>query len=292
MSKRVLTIIVSYNFMPWIEKCLGSVAASSVPTDVLVVDNASTDETVDCLRERYPEVKLIANNSNLGFGAANNIGLQRAVDDGYDFALLLNQDAWIDSDMLERLIAAYEREPGRWGILSPVQLTAGRDAIEKGFATYLDGMTLESLRETSAPLSRPFLNAAIWLLPVSTIKTVGMFSPLFYHYGEDKDYCNRVSYAGYEIGCVTDAFGVHDRADRKPTAAHAIRSEKVYALSEYANVNYSWTTAFARSVLAQLKKAVATPVVGRWKHLSIAAGLIGLTGRVLKQRKENKKRKK
>ena len=292
MSKRVLAVIVSYNFTPWMEKCLGSVRASTVKTDVLVIDNASADETVERLRELFPEVAVVANDANLGFGAANNIGLCRAVDDGYDHVLLLNQDAWIDNDMLERLIDACEREPERWGVLSPVQLTASHDALEKGFAAYLDGATFESLQAEGEPLSRPFINAAIWLLPVSTVKTVGLFSPLFHHYGEDKDYCNRMLYAGYEVGCVPGAFAVHDRTDRKPTAEQTERLERVYALSEYANVNYSWPRAFALSVLAQLKKAVVRPVIGRRKHLSIAFEMMGLTGRVMKQRKEHKLRKK
>ena len=292
MSKRMLTIIVSYNFTPWMEKCLGSVLSSTVPTDVLVVDNASADETVARLRGQFPEVTLVANDENLGFGAANNIGLRKAIEDGYDYALLLNQDAWIDRDTLEKLISVAESEPGRWGVLSPVHLTADRDEVERGFAAYLDGMSLDTLRTLAEPLSRRFLNAAIWLLPVTTIRTVGEFSPLFHHYGEDKDYCNRVLYAGYDIGCVPWAFGVHDRADRKPTVEQSERLERVYALSEYANVNYSFPMAFARSVLAQLKKATLKPSVGRGKHLSIAAGLLGATGRVLKQRKKFKKRKK
>ena len=72
---KILTIIVSYNFMPWIDKCLGSMIQSGYPTDILVLDNDSKDETVKTIRERYPQVRLIENHANLGFGKANNIGI-------------------------------------------------------------------------------------------------------------------------------------------------------------------------------------------------------------------------
>ena len=83
---KILTIIVSYNFERWMKPCLESLTRSVHPTDVLVIDNGSTDRTVSLLRESYPWVRLIANGENLGFGRANNIGLRLALDEGYDAA--------------------------------------------------------------------------------------------------------------------------------------------------------------------------------------------------------------
>ncbi|MBR3716713.1 MAG: glycosyltransferase, partial [Bacteroidaceae bacterium] len=81
---KTLSIVISYNFMRWIDQCIPSLLQSEAPTDILVIDNASTDETVTALQERYPQVRLIANGTNLGFGRANNIGMQLALDEGYD----------------------------------------------------------------------------------------------------------------------------------------------------------------------------------------------------------------
>ena len=63
---KVLVIIVSYNFEPWIDRCLGSLRRSAHPADVMVIDNASTDETVRRIKAGYPEVRLVESPTNLG----------------------------------------------------------------------------------------------------------------------------------------------------------------------------------------------------------------------------------
>ena len=71
---KVLTIIVTYNGMKWLDRCLGSLRTSSVPSDVLVVDNGSTDGSPAYIQENFPEVMLHCTGENLGFGKANKIG--------------------------------------------------------------------------------------------------------------------------------------------------------------------------------------------------------------------------
>ena len=82
---KVLVIIISYNFEPWISRCLGSLAQSDYPVDTIVIDNGSKDNTVQHIRTHYPDIRLIENQANLGFGRANNIGMQIAMTEGYDF---------------------------------------------------------------------------------------------------------------------------------------------------------------------------------------------------------------
>lgn len=127
---KVLTIIVSYNFEPWIDRCLGSLKASTLPTDVIVIDNGSSDRTVDIIRNSYPGIRLITNHANLGFGKANNIGMQIALKEGYDAVFLLNQDAWIGQDTLEALARQSQLHP-EFGILSPVHLNGSGKELEK-----------------------------------------------------------------------------------------------------------------------------------------------------------------
>ncbi len=80
---KILTIIVSYNFEPWIHKCLPSLLDSSYPTDILVVDNNSGDNTTQIIKETYPTIRLIESSENLGFGKANNIGLDIVLKEEY-----------------------------------------------------------------------------------------------------------------------------------------------------------------------------------------------------------------
>ncbi len=170
---KVLTIIVSYNFMPWIDHCLGSLKNSAYPTDVIVIDNASSDATVTTLGQRYPWVKLVANDSNLGFGRANNIGIQYAIKHQYDAVLLLNQDAWIEPDTLDKLVNAAQRHPD-YGIVSPLHLTGQGDGLDKGFAHYTGIKDLHLLPGDEI-VQVPFINAAIWFISLEVLKRVGLF---------------------------------------------------------------------------------------------------------------------
>lgn len=261
---KILTIIVSYNFMPWIDKCLGSMLQSEYPTDILVLDNGSQDETVKTIRERYPQVTLIENHANLGFGKANNIGIIYAIEKGYDAVLLLNEDAWLDPNAVEHLVRASEKFPD-YGIISPIHLTGKGDNIEKGFATYT-GLADLSNRPDGSIIEVPFIDAAIWFIPLRVLEKTGLFAPIFYHYGEDKDLCNRMAYYHYKVGYVPSVFGYHDREFRKPTRSHFIRSERVYHLSEFTNINYSLGKAFSMGVLAVVKKSIMSLFHGKAKN--------------------------
>ena len=118
---RVLAVVVTYNAMRWADRCLGSLLRSSLKPAVLVVDNGSSDGTREHVRLAFPEVRLECRPENPGFGAANNIGLRMALEEGFDFVYLMNQDAWVEEDTLELLAAAHRPE---FGVLSPVQNTA------------------------------------------------------------------------------------------------------------------------------------------------------------------------
>ena len=273
---KTLAIVISYNFMPWIDRCLPSLLQGTQSTDILVIDNASKDETVAHVREHYPQVRLISNAENLGFGRANNIGMQIALDDGYDGVLLINQDAWLAPDALQQLVEVSLQHP-EYGIISPKHLTADGSKMDPGFASYIEK-------------GGSFINAALWYIPIAVIKKVGMFAPLFYHYGEDKDYVNRIHYHGYQIGYVPTALGYHDRAERPFNRALFLRTERVYHLSEYANINYSFVKAFAMGVLAPVKKAFKALAKGQWNNftafIGISCQLLGKTSQVVSSRKE------
>lgn len=202
---RVLVIIVTYNAHGWIRQCIDSVDRQCY--DVLVVDNASGDDTVGIIRTAYPDVRLFLQTENLGFGKANNIGLRYAVDNAYDYVLLLNQDAWLLPDTIEKLIIAHKQQPQYW-ILSPMQMNTERGGLERHFEHFAASCLLDN----ASVVSVPFVNAALWLLPVSCVKTVGGFDPLFPHYGEDNDYVNRVHYFGGEVGIVQDAIAYHEHS--------------------------------------------------------------------------------
>lgn len=246
----IYVIIVSYNFERWIERNLDSLRKSTIPVHVVVVDNCSTDKTTELIKSNYPEVTLLMNQTNEGFGKANNIGIAFALKQHCDFVFLLNQDAWLDSNVIETLLEAFHKNP-EFGILSPVHLNEKGNKLEHGFSLYTK---IESKADLATlgdgVIKANIINAAFWMIPSKLIHLIGGFSPVFFHTGEDIDYINRLHYHGYEIGFIPTIFGYHDRENR-----NAKKEDLVFQLIEYSNINYSFCKAFGFGILAGFKKA-------------------------------------
>lgn len=217
---RILVIVVTFNAMHWIDRCLGSLQESEVKPDVLVIDNCSLDGSDDYIEERYPGARLIRNTTNAGFGAANNVGMKIAVEEGYDYVYLLNQDAWIGKDTLGIMLDAFEKTK-RYGVLSPVQLNAG-GKMDAQFAKKCK----KHLHRQDIVSRVPFVMAAHWMISRKALLTVGGFSPAFDMYGEDDNWIDRAHYFGFEAGVVNAASAVHDRGGRDKAPKGADKETK------------------------------------------------------------------
>lgn len=248
MDKNVFVIIVTYNGSRWINKLIPSLLASSYPVRIIAVDNQSTDDTV-ALLQQYPEVDLIQTGSNLGFGKANNIGMQKALELRADYLFLLNQDAWVFENTVSSLVANMEAN-NNVGLLSPLHFQANETEYDTSFATYLSRKTDEV---NGLPLV-PFVNAAAWMLSRACVEKVGYFEPLFGHYGEDRNYCDRVAYHNFKIAVDSEARIVHDRVITRNFNKDVIQS-RYKLLSALINPKYS----LAQAYLQGAKEAVGLP---------------------------------
>lgn len=166
-TPRIFVIVVTYNGKLWLNKCLGTLRHPDIRLDVVIVDNGSTDGTPDVIRERWPEVTLIETGQNLGFGKANNIGIRYALDKGFDYVYLLNQDAWIEPEAILRLTELHRRNP-RYGVLSPMQMQADNVTPDANFARcceapnctgYLADMAADRSAHDSRAISTPSVAA-------------------------------------------------------------------------------------------------------------------------------------
>jgi GT2 family glycosyltransferase len=217
---KITAVIVTFNGQKWINKCFSSITNSIIPLDVIVIDNNSTDNTVKLIKKNYPCIQIIESKINLGFGKANNIGISKGYENGSDYFFLLNQDAWIESDTIEKLVK-YAMKNNKFGIISPIHLNGSGNALDKEFLKYITRRNSENLisdiylKKTENKIYKSeFINAASWLVSRQCIETVGGFSPTFFHYGEDINYCQRVLYHQLNIGIVTDSIIFHDRENR------------------------------------------------------------------------------
>jgi N-acetylglucosaminyl-diphospho-decaprenol L-rhamnosyltransferase len=216
----VSVVVVTYNALPLLERSLASVRGY----ETVVVDHGSTDGTVELVRERFPEAKVIEQ-ENLGFGAGMNTGMRAA---SGDFFLLLNADAWVVNDAVERLAAFAEEHPEA-AVVGPKLLnpdgtlqrsvrgfpTTWRIATEYLFlrklaprsralnAFYGAGFDHESVREAE------FLGGACLLVRREAFEQVGGFDEAFFMMSEEVDWCYRFREAGWKVLFFPGAEVVH-----------------------------------------------------------------------------------
>lgn len=247
--KKVFVIIVTYKGKRWYDKCFESLRTSTIPEQTIVVDNSPGEEDAKYIKDHFPEVHLIKTEENLGFGRANNLGMRYALDKGCDYVFLLNQDAWIESDTIEKLVSIGDRH-SEYGILSPLFLKPNEEKIEMIMGLNYDNRPLINDLYFGHPgevYETNYVGACAWLLPRKTMEQIGGFDPIFFHYEEDDNYLYRVQYHGMKVGICPSAHIVHDHHDS------ALSDEKLQIrrmqvlLAEWTNINHSFTvSAIAR----------------------------------------------
>ena len=165
---KVFTIIITYNALRnnWIENCLDSLRKSALQTKICIIDNNSSDKTVDFIKQHYPYVHLFEEKENLGFGQANNKGINYALEQGANYFFLLNQDAWVEPNTLDILCSVSAKNP-EFAILSPIHHNGQANALDYNFSNYISPLTCKDLYSdiyfqnySKTVYELPFVNAA------------------------------------------------------------------------------------------------------------------------------------
>lgn len=212
---KVFIVIVTYNGMKWIDNCLKSISNTNINFETIIIDNASTDGTLEFLERNYDKCTLIKSKVNLGFAKANNIGMKLALEKAADYVFLLNQDCYINPNTIKELIIVSQAND-QYGILSPIHLNGDGSKVDHNFSYYLTlakGILDDLLLKKAKPVySSKFINAAAWLITRKCLVKVGGFDTmLFFHYGEDENYAQRTLFHQFEIGIVPTVSIRHDR---------------------------------------------------------------------------------
>jgi GT2 family glycosyltransferase len=209
-AANVAVIVVTYDALPWIERCLDSVRGS----DTVVVDHGSTDGTVTLVRERYPDVRVIEQ-ENRGLGAGWNAGIEATTS---AYVLLLNADAWLEDGALNRLVAFAETRP-RAAVIGPRLLnpdgTLQRSV--RGFPSVWRLATEYLFLRKLAPGTSTFnafyaggfdhdetcdvevVMGACMLLRRVAVDEVGPCDENYFLFSEETDWCFRFREAGWEV---------------------------------------------------------------------------------------------
>lgn len=275
INPKIFVIIVLYNGSKWIEKCFGSLANSTIPIEILAIDNASNDGTPDIIKKSYQTVEVIETGLNLGFGKANNIGLKIALEKGCDFVFLLNQDAWIEANTISKLVKLAQTDDVL-GIISPIHKDGSGDALDTNFSinlrpnvtpSIISDILLDKMKQS---YYTNFVNAAAWLVTKRCIQEVGGFDSIFPHYGEDDDYINRARCKNFKVGICTNSFIFHDRVYRDEISINQDRKRLIIKnILLLKDVRYSLKTNTYCFVVNQVSDFIKLLLFGNFHSLRL-----------------------
>jgi len=251
LSKKTLVILVTFNGMKWLEGVLQPFEEAE-GFDVWARDNGSSDGSYSFI-QGHPAVVHCEKGENLGFGRANNLGMEFALNQGYGFVFLLNQDALILPDALAKLQAAGSVQ-SKHEVLCPVQLNW--DGAGANFA--FDRYYAPQWKSATGPFTVDFVNAAAWFMSTEVVQLVGGFNPLFFMYGEDRDWALRLNLLGGKFRVLPSVICRHDSSNqqKKKRPMSEILASKIYAL-EMAHCLFNaashkdWARGFARRAIGR-----------------------------------------
>lgn len=204
---KVVAIVLNWNASEVTEEGVRSLLSSDYEgLEILLVDNGSTDGSVQRLRKVFPQLELIVNGSNLGFAGGNNVGLRRALEKSPDYVLLFNNDAEADRAMVASLVRAAEERPDA-GILVPrIYFHAERDRLWSAGAYLRDpwdlGLRGSRRRDDGSYDERcevDWATGCIMLVRRRVVEAVGPMDDAYFLQFEDLDWCVRAQKAGWKV---------------------------------------------------------------------------------------------
>ncbi len=259
-------IIVNYNVKEFVKNLLHSLhkALENYSSEIIVIDNASSDGSVENIEEKFPYVKVIANKNNAGFGKANNQGLSIAKG---KYIVLLNPDTIVREDTFSKLIefingkpeagmvtckvlnpdgtlqlACRRSFPGPWTSFTKIaglsKLFPKSKFFSKYNLTYLDE---NKVNEVDA------ISGSFMLFTREVYEKVGGFDPQFFMYGEDLDLCYRVQQAGYKVFYVPYTEIIHYKGES--TKRSSIDETKVFYNAMHLFVKKHFSSSFLVEII-------------------------------------------
>jgi GT2 family glycosyltransferase len=213
----VSVIIVNFNGRELLKKCLESVLKSDYPLDkleVILVDNGSTDGSVEFVKQSFPKVKIIPLSKNYGFAYANNIGFKKS---NGDLILLLNNDAYLQRNTLKIMVKEIEKIKN-CGVLQPKILLTKNRGLDACGAFFTNTGFLYHYGLYENPENPVFdreipvfsVKGACMLIKREVIEKVGLFDNDFFAYFEESDFCYRAWIAGYSVYYTPKAIVYHE----------------------------------------------------------------------------------
>jgi GT2 family glycosyltransferase len=212
-SARVAVVVVNWNGKDYSLECLKSLQEQlHVEINVVLVDNGSTDGSVSSIRKEYPEVVIVESEQNLGYAGGNNLGMVLALEQGFEYVLVLNNDTVLATDCVYQLIMDLERHPEAaaaapksYYLESPHQIYFAGGAIRRTGQTIHIGGGCGDGPEFCHTFDTEWLNGCAIMFRSRALRDVGLFEPKFFLLFEETDWSLRARNVGYRLRFVPQA---------------------------------------------------------------------------------------
>jgi len=219
-------IIVTYNHKNYIGDCLGSVSLQDYPHETIIVDNGSSDGTPDFIEKNFPNVKLVRNTENIGYGAGNNIGVKYAKG---EYIVILNPDTVVEKGWLQELVEPLEKNE-KLITTSKILLYDGSAINTCGTINHFTGITFtrglnEDPQKYNVPEFVSGFSGCSFAIRQSDFEKLRGFDENFFLYNEDSDFSWRAHLEGFKILYVPTSVVKHDYFLKVPP-------EKLYHLEK------------------------------------------------------------
>lgn len=212
---KVAVVVPNWNGADMLGKCLSSLQKQTASADIIVVDNGSTDNSIEIVENDFPQVTLLKNRKNLGFAGGVNVGIKHAIEAGCDFVALFNNDAIAEPDWLEALLNTIKKDRGL-GIVTGKLMRDDKkhfDSTGDFYSTWglpfprgrnqKDNGQYEEVQEVFGA------SGGASLYRVRMLEEIGLFDEKFFAYYEDVDISFRARLAGWKIYYQPKAIAYH-----------------------------------------------------------------------------------
>lgn len=271
----VITVILNSNRRDETVACLASLHQSTYGNhQVLVLDNASTDGSVEAIRTAFPEVELLALEENRGYAGNNNVGIAAALEKGADWIFVLNEDTVVDSHCLERMVTAGQSEP-RTGIVGPTVYHHDEPDVIQSAGMLLDRFWVphhHRANERDEGQLQPLadvdcISGCALLIRRDVVQEIGALDERFFYYWEETEWCLRALRAGWRIRHVADAHLWHKGVQRNytpgPSVTYYNTRNRFLMLAKHHAPALVWLAAWGNTV----RTLTSWTVKPRWRGM-------------------------
>lgn len=220
MSPTVSIIIVNWNARENLQECLSTLFLVSYKNyEVILVDNGSSDDSVEFVKSKYPDIKIVESKKNLGFAGGNNLGFKQAKG---KYILFLNNDTIVTKDFLGKLVVFMEKRSDV-GIVQPKILfhrpgtilhhrinSIGSFLLSSGFLFHLDYGQKDKFKKEPYEIFSAY--GACFLARKSLLDKIGLFDNRYFAYFEETDLCHRVWLFGLKVMILPETLIYHKGA--------------------------------------------------------------------------------